>query len=452
MKDYYSILNIAKEATAMEIKKAYFALVRVYPPDRYPEEFMKIREAYEVLIDDNTRRQHDEVDAMPDVVRAYFKEGRKALDAGEAEEAIRLLEQVVKVYPKFSVVNSLLGEAYLINENSGKAIRTFEDLVSRERNNAGFARQLAHAYAMRGWHIKAIQQYHRALSLDEDNISLWLGLLDCYLKAKDYEEAKKTVLTGLEVSNRKGWDNLELYYHIIQIDILSGDHAGMRQHLEEVKNKAVEKEEERANVAWFLASLAKKIQLIGLSEESTATIDAALTLLPDDKEIKKIKKEMDMEHDILSQIKKLEADPSINSHLAEMLDFERHLCNDTSCLDCRITQFFLEMDVVIEIKSYRKDILRLKKSYPELYEIKKEFFDTALNPRKEEHLFNTYRKKYNKYNKLCPERFTPDDDDDEDEEEYYIPETYRRPEPKVGRNDPCPCGSGKKYKKCCGGS
>ncbi|UZP67210.1 preprotein translocase subunit SecA [Desulfovibrio mangrovi] len=26
----------------------------------------------------------------------------------------------------------------------------------------------------------------------------------------------------------------------------------------------------------------------------------------------------------------------------------------------------------------------------------------------------------------------------------------RRDEPKVGRNDPCPCGSGKKYKKCCG--
>jgi HEAT repeat protein len=27
---------------------------------------------------------------------------------------------------------------------------------------------------------------------------------------------------------------------------------------------------------------------------------------------------------------------------------------------------------------------------------------------------------------------------------------YRRESPKVGRNDPCPCGSGKKYKKCCG--
>ncbi|MCX5666364.1 MAG: SEC-C metal-binding domain-containing protein, partial [Candidatus Omnitrophica bacterium] len=28
--------------------------------------------------------------------------------------------------------------------------------------------------------------------------------------------------------------------------------------------------------------------------------------------------------------------------------------------------------------------------------------------------------------------------------------TYKREEPKVGRNDPCTCGSGKKYKKCCG--
>jgi uncharacterized protein len=27
---------------------------------------------------------------------------------------------------------------------------------------------------------------------------------------------------------------------------------------------------------------------------------------------------------------------------------------------------------------------------------------------------------------------------------------FRRQTAKVGRNDPCPCGSGKKYKKCCG--
>ncbi|MBN2302268.1 MAG: SEC-C domain-containing protein, partial [Lentisphaerae bacterium] len=30
------------------------------------------------------------------------------------------------------------------------------------------------------------------------------------------------------------------------------------------------------------------------------------------------------------------------------------------------------------------------------------------------------------------------------------PAPIRRTGPKVGRNDPCPCGSGKKYKNCCG--
>ena len=29
-------------------------------------------------------------------------------------------------------------------------------------------------------------------------------------------------------------------------------------------------------------------------------------------------------------------------------------------------------------------------------------------------------------------------------------EPYVRPYPKISRNAPCPCGSGKKYKHCCG--
>ncbi|VAX08399.1 UPF0225 protein YchJ [hydrothermal vent metagenome] len=44
----------------------------------------------------------------------------------------------------------------------------------------------------------------------------------------------------------------------------------------------------------------------------------------------------------------------------------------------------------------------------------------------------------------------------EDGRWYYVdgklvpPETQRLETPKVGRNEPCTCGSGKKYKKCCG--
>ncbi len=34
--------------------------------------------------------------------------------------------------------------------------------------------------------------------------------------------------------------------------------------------------------------------------------------------------------------------------------------------------------------------------------------------------------------------------------DLVLPKTETRTQPKVGRNAPCPCGSGKKYKKCCG--
>jgi uncharacterized protein len=48
--------------------------------------------------------------------------------------------------------------------------------------------------------------------------------------------------------------------------------------------------------------------------------------------------------------------------------------------------------------------------------------------------------------------FYLDEDDDldgKDEDVEGRREPYVRAAPKVGRNDPCPCGSGKKYKKCC---
>ena len=39
---------------------------------------------------------------------------------------------------------------------------------------------------------------------------------------------------------------------------------------------------------------------------------------------------------------------------------------------------------------------------------------------------------------------------EDDNPKIEIPKTVKREAPKVGRNDPCPCGSGKKFKQCCG--
>ncbi|NCC35818.1 MAG: J domain-containing protein [Chloroflexia bacterium] len=55
----YTTLGLSVEASAAEIKRAYFALVREYPPERDPEQFKRIRAAYEQLRDPEKRLETD---------------------------------------------------------------------------------------------------------------------------------------------------------------------------------------------------------------------------------------------------------------------------------------------------------------------------------------------------------------------------------------------------------
>lgn len=70
-----------------------------------------------------------------------------------------------------------------------------------------------------------------------------------------------------------------------------------------------------------------------------------------------------------------------------------------------------------------------------------EIYDVTQN--KEKHNEKRYCKKLAK----LPEYFEQHYMDSESEEKVQVQVVNER---KIGRNGPCPCGSGKKYKKCCG--
>ena len=47
--DPYAVLGLEQDAGAEDVRRAYFRLVRQYPPEAHPDEFKRIREAYETL-------------------------------------------------------------------------------------------------------------------------------------------------------------------------------------------------------------------------------------------------------------------------------------------------------------------------------------------------------------------------------------------------------------------
>jgi DnaJ-class molecular chaperone len=53
--DPFAILDVDPAATTEEISAAYYEGIRQHPPDRDPEGFKRIRAAYEVLKDEESR-------------------------------------------------------------------------------------------------------------------------------------------------------------------------------------------------------------------------------------------------------------------------------------------------------------------------------------------------------------------------------------------------------------
>jgi len=64
------------------------------------------------------------------------------------------------------------------------------------------------------------------------------------------------------------------------------------------------------------------------------------------------------------------------------------------------------------------------------------------------------RQRQEKLDERARKNRTQDDLDLEDHILKDTPKTdpIRKADTEVGRNDPCPCGSGKKFKKCCEGT
>src|SRR5437588_8255457 len=58
MADPYEILGLSPDSDDEAIRRRYLALVRQFPPERSPERFAAVRQAYESLRDLNTRLRY----------------------------------------------------------------------------------------------------------------------------------------------------------------------------------------------------------------------------------------------------------------------------------------------------------------------------------------------------------------------------------------------------------
>ncbi|MDR2713153.1 MAG: DnaJ domain-containing protein, partial [Clostridiales bacterium] len=179
MMNIYEQLGIEQTASQQEIKRAYFRLVREFTPEKYPKEFMQIRQAYETLSDSAQRTAYDATLArftgISKEVTAVIIEAERLGEKGLWADAVDLLEQ--SQYSANCHMQSALCSLYLELGKSGKAVKIAEKLAADHPDNADYLRLKAKTYMERGWTNKADEIRRSLERLDpgnEDNTSALL--------------------------------------------------------------------------------------------------------------------------------------------------------------------------------------------------------------------------------------------------------------------------------------
>lgn len=456
----YEILGVSRDADEKEIKKAYFKLVRQFSPEKDPEKFKEIREAYEYL-----SQEHMEKELLEGVTFESGAERKaaeticEALDQENWGLALAYAEDFSKIFDS-EIFEYLLYIAQRQSGKTGKAVKTIEDLVESHPDNIGYKRELAFAYGERGYRKKANQvskelyegglrdfdfMFQYMMSLGHDTLSesekeMMYEIID---KSKEnleeYGMAGLVAITMLMHSSSTE-EQMEKTQHI-EYEYLKE----IIPHLKEWNNEMITSTVGLVAMQFLTEGIAAPEEL----ETITSLVKEQLDI--DDEE----ESDPELAENLLFavQANEFEKDEQISDLLKEM--FEEYV-NDSDDILIPLYQMDVKLRLLEEWDQHKEEVLYVKEKYPLVYEELEEGLKDLIESTDHDLLREKLLKKYNRlacncemtpYYHYYPERRKKEGTIQWDSEESG---SYRRVGKKIGRNDPCPCGSGKKYKNCCG--
>lgn len=454
MTKYYNVLEVPNNASQQEIKKAYFAMVRRFSPESDPDKFREIREAYECLMDGGTV-QEPHLAETDIYAQQFLKQIKKWNQVQDYKMAAACCEEALNLYPKESVFRYYLVKAQRRAGNTGKAVKNCEILVRQEPDQILYLRELAISYMERGYTKKAYGAFEKAYELgcreEEFTLSFSLTCKSCGL----WERGREILLEMVGDGKKCGRNDLAVY-----IDAYAGisyfnircqeDKTAqiMASVLKFLECNSAYLEENSEDILYLFDGLMENEFPIEKVEGLLDCVGRIFRLEENKAELQGFRKTM--------HFYRLTKDERLSETLVETVgvlnEFEIRHNEEREVL--RFFQLDAKLCIIAEMPEILSEIDIIQAEYPLLYETIRELVEevklsTSLQYLKEKYL-KEYRRKAEYFSEARYFELYPEEKESEGRKVCDADNTYVRSSVKVGRNDPCPCGSGKKYKKCCG--
>lgn len=381
MEDLYNVLQVISDADEKEIKKAYVKMLRKYPPEKAPEEFKKIREAYEVLSDPIARAEYDAISQHKEEIDYHAEKGNEAYNNEDYKTAIREYKKILIIEPKFTYAKNMLGLALLYDGQLDAALKQFIELVNINPNNAAYHSNLGIVYKNLVKLDNAIEELEKAHSIDPVNDNIIISLSRLYL---DTERPYKAIEFLEECINRDNSDDFQdfiYYFEMVQIYLLIEDEYGLEETFDRIGNIIPDDDEAKAFVSWRFGKFA--YELYELQHYSLAEKIAKKALEIDEnnetiEELYNNSHELSVAFDLMERL--MNDDTIISPIKGPLIIYFYHESfNDSEKEEIannsvEAIQEYIDKDYNSVIKS----INRLKSYYGHIYKFKEEIYEDIL--------------------------------------------------------------------------
>ena len=456
----YELLGVGIDADEKQLKRAYYRLIRQHTPDKDPEMFMKIREAYERL---SAMKKSIAMPVFADpsdpAAAAMFSKIKALFQAGSLADAFQHAESCVKLWPDEVCFGYYAARMARALGRTGKAVRYAEKVWKTDPKNLPYLREYTMCCYSRGFTRKATAGFERGIYhgiCDNEFLVSFLTLDTYYVDWSLKDMAFRKLVQQNPVVTADNFNDLLIAYS----DQAMRNPSGLFTYSmtrEEIAFLNFLKENGR-----YLDKKDRNLEeLFGKHAEGFFTnplyrcnlMDVLNQISSDSSP----EKQETMKKEICRRMADcIEHDSRAPEYLAEFLQAPEDYADKPDVIP------FAVMDYQLCLLKTRKKVVSylpfLKSNCELVYLEHKEFFDILADEKKSAELEAKLRPEFRimtlsftgaTYYKDFPEertrRLTPGSD---------MKTILNRPKysrPLVGRNDRCPCGSGRKFKKCCMG-